>query len=328
MNKPKISVLIPTYCYARYLPEAIDSVLAQDCPDFELLIADDCSPDNTAEVVRPYCEKDARIRFVAHAKNMGMVNNWNFCLEEARGDYVKFLFGDDTLCHRQALGRLRSMLEAEPRATLATSSRIIIDENSKVVDFRQTLSAGRHNGRKIIIASLMESGKNLVGEPSVVMFRKADAKRGFNPAYLQVVDCEMWFHLLEKGDLVYDREPLSAFRCHSQQKTESNTAAGIGSRENAVFYSQYACQDWLPRKVVFPILLAVRREHSAGTRATDPEIMECERRLIARFGANWRWAYCLFYLRYRLAKPFRNIAHSIQKRIFRRSFKPDLAGSS
>ena len=74
MSAPEISVLLPTYNYASYLPEAIESVLAQDFRDFELLIIDDCSSDNTAAVVKPYCA-DGRVRFevnLAAAKKAGL----------------------------------------------------------------------------------------------------------------------------------------------------------------------------------------------------------------------------------------------------------------
>src|SRR3974377_931912 len=102
MTSPKVSVLVPTYNYARYLPEAIESVLEQDFQDFEVLISDDCSTDGSAEVIARYAAKDSRIRFKIHPANLGMVENWNWCLSEARGDYIKFLFGDDRLAGREA----------------------------------------------------------------------------------------------------------------------------------------------------------------------------------------------------------------------------------
>ena len=156
-------------------------MLAQDFKDFELLIVDDCSTDGTAEIVRPFCARDPRIRFLGNPKNLGMVNNWNRCLEEARGKYAKFLFGDDRLCHPQALGKLAALLERHPSATLASSARVILDEESKVADVYRDLSEGCHPGRNVIEACLMANGKNLVGEPSAVLFRKADAQRGFDP---------------------------------------------------------------------------------------------------------------------------------------------------
>ena len=135
MHSPKISVLIPTYNYARFLGEAIESVLSQDFRDFELLIVDDCSTDNTIEVARPFCQRDNRVRFAVNSSNLGMVKNWNHCLELARGYYIKFLFGDDKLCHPQALSKMIELLERNPSATLAASGRAILDEKSVTVEY-------------------------------------------------------------------------------------------------------------------------------------------------------------------------------------------------
>ena len=285
MNRPKISVLIPTYNYARFLPEAIESVLAQDFRDFELLIVDDCSTDDTAGVVQPFCARDARVRFSANAANLGMVNNWNHCLEQARGEYIKFLFGDDKLCHPQALGKMIALLERHPSATLAAAARIILDEKSKVADVYRDVAEGCHNGRKIITACLMENGKNLVGEPSAVLFRKSDARRGFDPQYRQVADVEMWFNMLEKGDLAYTREPLCAFRCHPRQQTEANTASGIAGREHALFFSNYAVQPQFPRKSFFPFC-SICAAPAGNPAADNAETLEWQRRLAGRWGAD------------------------------------------
>ena len=112
MTPPLVSVLIPTYKYARYLAETIESVLEQDYPNFEVLVSDDCSGDGSAEIILRYAARDPRIRAQIHGSNLGMVENWNWCLREARGEYVKFLFGDDKLASPQALSKLARLLES------------------------------------------------------------------------------------------------------------------------------------------------------------------------------------------------------------------------
>jgi hypothetical protein len=258
------------------------------------------------------------VRFAVNAANLGMVNNWNHCLRQARGEYVKFLFGDDKLFHDKALGRMLALLQGHPSAVLAASARAILDEESKAVDVYRDLAEGCHPGRKVIEACLMANGKNLVGEPSAVLFRKTEARRGFDPGYGQITDVEMWFHMLEKGDLAYTREPLCAFRCHPRQQTERNAASGVAAREHAVFFSSYAVQPWLPRKAVFPILFHLRRSRRKNAGATDAEMLACEQRLTEHWGQGWRWRCWLYGIRHGAAKPFRNLAHSAQKRFFRR----------
>jgi glycosyltransferase involved in cell wall biosynthesis len=326
VSAPAVSVLVPTYNYARYLPEAIDSVLAQDFKDFELIIADDCSTDDTAGVVKAYLAKDSRIQFIARAKNLGMVNNWNDCLQRARGEYIKFLFGDDKLFRPDALGKMVAMLKDNSSATLAASARVIFDENSKVVNVWRNFSDGCHNGHEVITQYLMVNGRNLVGEPSAAMFRRADAKRGFDPQYKQIVDVEMWFHLLEKGNLVYTREPLCGFRVHSLQQTERNTGSGLAWKEHSVFMAGKVLESSFPRKVVFPILFHLRRWQEKTADAGTPEMLEWQRKLAARWGAGWKLFYWLYCIRHRMAKPFQNFRRSLEKRRFVREF--NAGGSS
>ena len=310
MKSPRISVLIPTYNYAHYLGEAIESVLAQDFPDFEVLIVDDCSPDNTAEVARALCARDSRVRFVVNPANLGMVNNWNHCLSLARGHYIKFLFGDDKLCHPHALGKMLALLERHPSATLAASARTILDENSRVVEIWRTLKDGNNNGRKVIASCLVEN-KNLVGEPSAVLFRKSDAQRGFNPKLRQIVDLEMWFHLLENGNLAYTREPLCGFRRHSQQQTVVNLNAGLALQEHSDFFANYTLNRPLPPKIFFKQLFALRRMLRKNPAGATQEILHREKLLAARIAPGW---YAYYLVCHSTAEPFMRFGRSIKKR--------------
>src|ERR1017187_10370589 len=183
MISPKVSVLIPTYNYARYLPEAIESVLEQDWRDLELLISDDCSTDASRELIARYAAKDSRIRFQIHPTNLGMVQNWNWCLSEARGEYVKFLFGDDKLASREALGKLLQLLETNPSAALAASARYVVGNKSETLEIWDAFrKPGVYNGAEVITRCLDGAG-NLIGEPSAVLFRRRDAAGGVNLRY-------------------------------------------------------------------------------------------------------------------------------------------------
>jgi len=93
MAKPKFSVCIPTYNRANSLKSAIESVLKQDFDDYEIVITDNASVDNTEEIVQSF--SSPKIRYFRNKKNLGMVKNWNRVLELAKGEYVAFLFDDD-----------------------------------------------------------------------------------------------------------------------------------------------------------------------------------------------------------------------------------------
>jgi len=92
---PKISVVVPVYNVEKYLRECVDSVLAQTFKDFELILVDDGSPDDSGKICDEYAEKDSRVR-VFHKTNGGVVDARFFGLKQARGDYVVFLDSDDS----------------------------------------------------------------------------------------------------------------------------------------------------------------------------------------------------------------------------------------
>ncbi len=95
MMKPKVSVIITTYNREALLPRSVNSVLDQDFRDLELIIVNDCSPDDTARVLQNLSEKDARIRVVTHRTNRGQTTALNSGIRAARGEYIAFLDDDD-----------------------------------------------------------------------------------------------------------------------------------------------------------------------------------------------------------------------------------------
>jgi glycosyltransferase involved in cell wall biosynthesis len=308
MTPPRVSVLTPTFNYARYLPEAIESVLQQDFRDFELLISDDASTDGSAEIIRRYAAKDERIRFKIHSRNLGMVANWNWCLSEARGEYVKFLFGDDRLACAEALSQLVGLLDENPSAVMAVSPRYLLDENSRVIGRADDLGRpGLRVGTRVI-AQCLARQCNLIGEPSALLFRRCDAGRGFNPGYRQFVDEEMWFCLLEAGDLVLASSPLCCFRKHAGQQTELNAADQVREAECHRLLTDYASKPYLRpgerRRGFSAGLHYLRKSRRKKIGHSGSVLLEMERDLSARLGMGWHLVYCLHR---RFVRPIQNL---------------------
>ena len=218
--KPKVSVCMPNYNCSRYLPEAIESVLRQSYENFEFIIIDDCSTDNSLEIIKRYAAKDDRIIVRANSVNIGQAKNLNLCLKHARGDYVKFVFSDDLLSSDDALKKMVKILDINNDITLVASSRYLINEFSTVVGIQAGYKGGIMCSGTEIIKDCLITQTNKIGEPTVVMFRKKNAERGFNEKYNKNVDWEMWFHILEQGRFAYIDEPLCAFRRHPLQLTK------------------------------------------------------------------------------------------------------------
>lgn len=245
VSAKKVSVCIPAFNHARFLPQAIDSVLAQTYRDYELIIVDDASDDNSCDIIRKYKDQDERINCSRNETNLGMVRNWNRCLDMAQGEYVKFLFGDDYFSTRSVLESMVGRLEEDRSASLVTSARNYVDENSNLVKVLSPFgSDGVYNGKQVVRQCLLLQ-KNLVGEPSAVMFRREEAERGFDVKYRQLVDLEMWFHLLEQGCLVYIDSPLCSFRIHSGQQTVENVRREVEIEDTHYLYREYLNKPYL-----------------------------------------------------------------------------------
>ncbi len=118
MPSPKVSVCIDVYNCAEFLPRVIESALEQTLSDFELIVVDDCSTDDSYDVALKYAKQDTRIRVARNAANKGMVGNRNVCLRLAQGEFVKFVQADDYLCSSEALTALLEPMESNPDAVM------------------------------------------------------------------------------------------------------------------------------------------------------------------------------------------------------------------
>lgn len=210
---PTVSVCIPTYRGAAHIGETIDSALAQTFADFELVIVDDASPDETGRVVARY--RDARLRYIRSEHNAGVEENWNRCLRFARGRYFKLLPHDDLIAP-DCLARQVAVLEAdhEQRLALVFCARRIIDSRSRALLTRRYPSGGGAIPGRTAVRSCIRSGVNLLGEPGGVLFRTALARRvgPFDASLRIVTDLDYWVRLLLHGDAYYLPERLASFR--------------------------------------------------------------------------------------------------------------------
>ena len=119
-NKPKISVILPTYNREAMLPNAIDSILRQTYTNFELIVINDGSVDDTQKILEEYAAKDKRIKIIKHEQNKGLVCSLNEGLEQARGEYIARMDDDDVSYRKRFEKQLTYMEEHPDVATVGT----------------------------------------------------------------------------------------------------------------------------------------------------------------------------------------------------------------
>lgn len=212
MNRPLVSVVIPTYNSVCYLTEAIDSVLAQTFQDFEILVVDDGSTDETATILEEKY-KD-RIRYL-HKANGGVSSARNFGIQRAQGKYIAFLDADDIWMPEKLATQIEALAKDE-KSKVCYSSLLICDEDLNYVGLN--LSPRRDD----IISDLLLIG-NVVATPSSViaemeLFHEVGA---FDVGLSQCADWEMWIRLSTKTGFIYIDQPLVKYRQHGSNMSRN-----------------------------------------------------------------------------------------------------------
>ena len=234
MGTPAVSFILTCYNGSRYLPEVCESILAQTFRDFEVLIGDDGSSDDTISTIQPYL-RDPRFKLATWKPNRGMHSGIVFLLHTARGQYWCPPGQDDVLDPRFLEKRL-TKLASRPEAVLIHGAANWIDEHGKPY-----LTDSTQRGLPELSRRLPESlpadrmlrillQHNILNWPSTLI--RTDITRTilpyFSPYWVWAMDWVLWILLAATGhDFLWDAEPLINYRVHSQSISGSSRTQAI-----------------------------------------------------------------------------------------------------
>jgi glycosyltransferase involved in cell wall biosynthesis len=225
---PRVSVCIPSYNAAPFLAAAIDSVLAQDYADFEIVVSDDASADDTVAVCSRY--GDPRFRAVRSEDRLGQAGNWNRCVELARGDYVILLHADDELAPGY-LARAVAVLEAHDDIGLVHCAVQHVDELGRPLHVKRLVDVDRVDRDAATLRSLLLDGC-VISPAGVTVRREAYARAGgFTDQIVWGVDWHMWIRIALDWPVAYLAEPLARYREHAHSGTTAVMASGRNARD-------------------------------------------------------------------------------------------------
>ncbi len=212
---PKVSVAIPTYNYARFLGEAIQSVLDQTFEDFELIIVDDGSTDSTREVVMSF--KDGRIKYI-YQKNRGVSAARNTGITASVGEYVAFLDADDMWLPQKLALQVKAM-DSAPRAGVVYTDHYHFDPRTGLVTRTSFQNRKRPPPRGRVLEQFIES---FLGTPSTLLIRRdVFAQVGmFDETLKGCEDDDMLFRMASRFEFEVVPEPLIKKRMHASQITQ------------------------------------------------------------------------------------------------------------
>jgi glycosyltransferase involved in cell wall biosynthesis len=213
LRVPRVSVCIPTYNYGHFLGAAIESVLGQEFDDFELVVVDNASQDDTPAVVARY--HDPRLRLHRNDRNIGLFGNFARSLEIATGEFVKFLAADDWL-HPAYLREAVALMQHHPTAGIVSGPGFYVDGDCRVYGVGTTgvFSGGLVSGDVALRAQAEHL--NVIGMPSNTLIRRAmlEAVGGFDERFAPAADVHLWGKLLARHDLGWLSHPRCYLRIH------------------------------------------------------------------------------------------------------------------
>lgn len=221
MSNAKITVGIPVYNGADYIANTIQSVLNQTFTDFELVIADNCSTDNTTEIVESF--KDKRITLIKNPENYGMVGNWNVCLKNSHCEFFHLLCADDLLLPN-CLEEEYTAITQDSGIVMAFSASNVINSDGKVLMTRRPLKKDCvFDG--VLLAKKSFRSYNLYGEPSNILYRPESLLKsgGYNTSMWYVPDWEASLRISCEGKVAYISTPLMSFRVSPSSASSSYT---------------------------------------------------------------------------------------------------------
>jgi glycosyltransferase involved in cell wall biosynthesis len=209
-----VDIVVPCFRYGHFLRECVESVLRQPGPDLRVLIIDDASPDNTAEVAQKLVSSDPRVAYRRHISNQGLIATANEGIAWARADYMVLLSADDYLLPG-ALSRSIDLMDEHPSVAFTFGGAVVLDQRGE----RSRPRAGIGPETRILSGLdfiALNRARNIVPSPTVVVRTSLQKKLG---GYLSDLphtsDMEMWLRLAAHGDVGVIAADQAVYRWHS-----------------------------------------------------------------------------------------------------------------
>jgi glycosyltransferase involved in cell wall biosynthesis len=306
-----ISVIIPNYNHAIYLPKRIESILNQTFPFFELILMDDCSSDNSREIIADYAAKDQRIRVIYNEQNSGSTfKQWNKGIRESKGKYIWIAESDD-YAEVYFLEKLVPHLINNQGVGIAYCQSWNIDQHDKIhgtweqhteeLDENMWKADFLMNG-KILVGKYMFY-RNIIPNASAAIFRKDlyEQAGGADESFRLNGDWILWAKILLVSDLVFLSDKLNYFRTHTQNVRSNSGKQGLALEElsrvmvfihgevavnRRVFYKMIDAfsNTWIIAIMYNSISKERNRTIFKNVKLLEPAI---ERILIKKFVLNW-----------------------------------------
>lgn len=226
-SAPVISVVMTVYNGARYLPEAVDSILRQTVTDFEFIIIDDGSTDSTLTILRAYERQDARIQLISRP-NTGQPKALREGSNAAVGEFIARMDADDIAVRERFDRQIRFLREYPDHVAVGCHLLLIDPDGDPLAEQKRPTT---HDS----ISEFIMRGDGVLPHPSAMIRRSAMmAVGGYRTEFPGAEDLDLWLRLSEVGKLANVDQVLMRYRMHCQSITWQTRATQIDSAQRAV----------------------------------------------------------------------------------------------
>lgn len=220
-----VSIIIPSYNHAPYIGKAVQSVLEQSFTDYELLISDDCSEDDTLAVLEQYRNHPC-IRLFEQQRHLGAVEQIHFLTQHASGKYIALLNSDDFWLPDK-LSRQVAYMEAHPETGACFTHATMVDKHDRPITHKQcawhNIFLQPNRSRLEWLVFFLNNG-NALAHPSVLARRGIyEGSYRLNPALRQLPDYDLWTRYVLQHEIYVLQEPLTVHRRMNIQNTSAQT---------------------------------------------------------------------------------------------------------
>jgi glycosyltransferase involved in cell wall biosynthesis len=241
-----VTVIVPNYNHARFLPERLDSVFNQTYRNLQVILMDDCSTDDSRRILEHYAQKDTRVQLVYNQENSGSTfKQWNKGICLASGEYVWIAESDD-IAELTFLETLVARLDANPDAGLAYCQSCVIDEEGRRMRpaFLSEDGLGTQDfflPGTTLVKNYMAITPIIPNASAVLMRRSVLAEVGFAPEDMRHAgDWMFWIQYMLRTNVCYVAETLNFFRSHSQTVRSNLLEQGLPEFARVLAYAKQA----------------------------------------------------------------------------------------
>lgn len=211
----KVSIISPCYNSSRFIKETIESVIAQTYQDWEMIIVDDCSKDNSVEIILGYTEKEKRIKLIKSEKNVGAAEARNIALREAQGRFIAFLDSDDLWYPKKLELQLKYMLSKDIAFSFSAYDQIDEKGNklNRIISVPEKIGYAGYAMNTIIGCLTVVIDKNKTGYFEMPLIRSSH-------------DMALWLLIMKRGFKAYGfNQTLASYRVLQSSNTSNKWKA-------------------------------------------------------------------------------------------------------